>query len=159
MEEHLKSRPKKSIYSLKIQSELRDKAIQRIKKSLLPDGMIDKIVMIGSCVKGSFGKYEAPGFRGSLYSDFDFIVFVSDDYKIPNWLDREISAKPFDDEKLDLAYRNKKFIDEKYDVEVFFIRRKSLGNKDYVKFGEMAGIPMSKKSKHPHIVVYEEGVD
>ncbi len=28
------------------------------------------VALIGSSVKGTFGEYEAPGFRGSLYSDF-----------------------------------------------------------------------------------------
>lgn len=65
-----------------------------------------------------------PGFRGSLYSDFDFIVFVEDNYEIPQLLNRELSGKPFSCDEMNLAYRNKKCIDDRYDVEIFFIRRK-----------------------------------
>jgi predicted nucleotidyltransferase len=156
MEEHLKSRPKKTIFSPLIIQKLKDKAIKKIKSKLLQDSGIIKIVMIGSSLKNSFGKYAAPGFRGSLYSDFDFIVFIRDDYEIPGWLDRELDGKPFPDDEMNLDYRNKKFIDEKYDVEVFFIRERNMKNKKIQKLGEMAGIPMSKDSKHKNLIIYED---
>ncbi|MBU0661012.1 hypothetical protein KKG22_02410 [Patescibacteria group bacterium] len=154
MEQHLKTRPPKTPFSQEKQLELREKAIEKIKNLLLPDEGILKITMMGSSVKGTFGKYEEPGFRGSLYSDFDFIVFVSDDYVIPNWLLREPDGKPFPDDEMNLAYRNKKFIDNKYDAEVFFIRERNMNNPDVIKNGEFAGIPMSVGSDHPYIVVY-----
>jgi len=68
-------------------------------------------------------EYEPQGFRNSLFSDFDFMVFVEDDHKIPPWLNREPGGKPFPDDNLNLAYRNRKFIENKYDVEIFFIRK------------------------------------
>lgn len=109
---------------------------------------------MGSVIKNTFGRYEPPGFRGSLYSDFDFIIFVKENYKIPKWLRKEPTAKPFPDNKLNLAYRNKRFIDRKYDVEVFFIREKNMNNKKIQKLGEKASIPMTKKSKHKFLVIY-----
>jgi hypothetical protein len=154
MEDYLKSRPNKKIYSEEIQNTLKDKALGKIKSRLLPNKKIIKIILIGSSLKNSFGEYEPPGFRGSLYSDFDFIVFVEDDYKIPTWLNKEPSGKPFPQNELNLAYRNKKMIDKKYDVEVFFIKRKNMNNQQIQKLGERAGIPMSNKSKHKHLVVY-----
>jgi len=155
-EGHLKSRPKKNIFSEKTQRRLRDKAINKIKSRLLPDKKIIKIILIGSSVKNSFGKYAPPGFRGSLYSDFDFIVFAKDDYKVPKWLKKEPSAKPFLNNKLNLAYRNKKFIDNKFDIEIFFIREKSSKNKKYIELAEKAGIPINSKSKHKHIIIYKK---
>jgi len=155
MEEHLKNRPQKKIFHIKKINKLRAKAIDKIKSKLLPNEGIIKIILIGSSIKSSFGKYEPPGFRGSLYSDFDYIVFVEDNYKIPSWLDREPDGKPFPEESLNLAYRNKKFIDNKYDVEVFFIKRSNLQDSKIQKLGEQAGIPMTPNSKHKHIVIYK----
>ncbi|MFA5047724.1 MAG: hypothetical protein WC516_01640 [Patescibacteria group bacterium] len=120
MEEYLKKRPQKKVFSKKKIDRLRNQAIDKIKAKFLPDEKIIKIILVGSSIKDSFGKYDPPGFRGSLFSDFDFIVFVEDDYQIPKWLDRELDGKPFLNDDLNLAYRNKKFIDDKYDVEVFF---------------------------------------
>ena len=155
-EAHLKSRPKKILFSKRTQERLRSKVIEKIKLKLLPDNKIIKIILIGSSIKNSFGKYAPPGFRGSLYSDFDFIVFVKDNYKIPKWLRKEPDGKPFPEDKLNLAYRNKKFIDKKYDVEIFFVRRKTTLSRKYRKQAEEAGIPMSNKSKHKHLIIYEQ---
>ena len=156
MEEHLKKRPPKKVFKdTKIIDSLREKAIKKVKLKLLPDEKIIKIIMIGSSVKYTFGEYDPPGFRGSLFSDFDFIIFVEDDYEISEWLNREPDGKPFPEDSMNLAYRNKKFIDNKYDIEVFFLRRSSLNKSDIREQGELAGIPMSSKTEHRHIVVYD----
>jgi len=155
-EKYLRSRPKKTFYSKSVQSNLRGKAIKKIKSRFLPNNRIIKIILIGSIIKNTFGEYEPPGFRGSLYSDFDFIIFVKDDYKIPKGLRKEPTGKPFSDSKLNLAYRNKKFIDKKYDLEVFFIRENNMNNKVIQRAGEKAGISMTKKSRHKYLTVYEK---
>ncbi|NQU78416.1 hypothetical protein HQ545_01475 [Candidatus Woesearchaeota archaeon] len=153
-EEHSQKRSKKIHLPLETQKSLRGKAIDLIKSKLLPDSKIIKIILIGSSLKGTFGEYKPPGFRGSLFSDFDFIVFVEDDYEIPGWLDREPDGKPFPDDKLNLAYRNKRVIDDKYDVEVFFIRKSNMNNLNIQKQGEEAEIPMTENTKHKHKVIY-----
>jgi hypothetical protein len=150
------TRPQKEPYASKDIELLRKKAIDKVLSKLLPNEKIIKILLIGSSVKNDFGKYEPPGFRGSLYSDFDFIVFVDDDYEIPNWLIREPSGKPFSSDSFNLAYRNKKFIDDMYDVEIFFIRRKNMDDKKIQKEGELAGIPMTTSSKNKHLVLYSK---
>ena len=66
------------------------------------------------------------------------------------------TAKPFPNNKLNLAYRNKRFIDRKYDVEVFFIREKNMNDKKIQKLGEKAGIPMTKNSRHKHLIIYDK---
>ncbi len=154
MESYLESRPRKEVFPREVQNSLREKAIEKLREKLLPDRKIIKIILIGSSLKGSFGKYDPPGFRGSLYSDFDFIVFVKEDYEIPSWLVKELSAKPFPQEELNLAYRCKKFIENRYDIEVFFIKRKSVNNRQIQELGEKAGIPMTNKSQHKHLVIY-----
>jgi predicted nucleotidyltransferase len=154
MEEHLKKRPQKKVFQKKEINSLRNQAIEKIKSKLLLDEKIIKIILIGSSVKNSFGEYEPPGFRGSLFSDFDFIVFVEDNFEIPTWLDREPDGKPFPDDSINLAYRNKKFIDNKYDVEVFFIRESNAKDLKIQKQGEEAGIPITSDSKHKHLIVY-----
>ena len=111
---------------------------------------------MGSSVKGAFGKYDSPGFRGSLYSDFDFIIFVEDDYVIPDQLNRELDGKPFSDGELNLAYRNKNFVDDKYDAEIFFIREANMHKQDIIEEGEGAGIPMTENSKHKYIIIYSK---
>jgi hypothetical protein len=156
MEEYLKNRPHKKVISKKEIELLRNKAIDKIRLQLLPDDQISKIVLIGSSVKDSFGAYDPPGFRGSLYSDFDFIVFVEDGYKIPKWLNREPDGKPFPDNSMNLAFRNKKFIDDKYDIEVFFLRRNSFDNPIVQEQGESAGIPMASNTKHKNLIVYDK---
>ena len=156
MEEHLKKRPQKKVFpKVKIDS-LRNQVIEKIKSKLLPDEKIIKIILIGSSLKNSFGEYEPPGFRGSLFSDFDFIVFIEDDFKIPKWLDKEPDGKPFPNNAMNLAYRNKKFIDDKYDVEVFFIRKLNMHDPKIQELGELAGIPMTQDSKHKRLVVYSK---
>jgi len=156
MEEHFKKRPQKKVFPRVKIDFLRNQTIEKIKSKLLPDKKIIKIILIGSSLKNSFGEYLPPGFRGSLFSDFDFIVFVEDDFEIPKWLDREPDGKPFPDDKMNLAYRNKKFIDDKYDVEVFFIRKSNVQDSVIQKLGEEAGIPMTQDSKHKHLVVYSK---
>lgn len=156
MEDHLKKRPHKKVFSKEEIDPLRDQAIEKIKTKLLPDEKIIKIILIGSSLKDSFGEYEPPGFRGSLFSDFDFIVFIEDNYEIPKWLDREPTGKPFPDDKLNLAYRNKKFIQDKYDIEVFFIRKTNMQDSKIQELGELAGIPMTSKSKHKHLIIYSK---
>lgn len=109
---------------------------------------------MGSSVNGTFGEYEPPGFRSSLFSDFDFIFFVKDDYVIPKWLRREPSGKPFSDDGLNLAYRNTKVIDNKYDVEMFFVREKNLRRAEFIEEAENAGIPLTYNTKHQSVIVF-----
>lgn len=154
MEEHLRKRPDKKIFFEELISVLRETAVDKIKSKLLPDKKIIKIILIGSSVKNTFGEYEPPGFRGSLFSDFDFIVFADDNYEIPRWLDREPDGKPFPDDKLNLAYRNKNFVEGKYDVEVFFVRKSDMQDSKIQELGELAGIPMTPESKHKHLIIY-----
>jgi len=154
MEEYLKNRPHKKVISEKEIEYLRNLAIDKIKSKLLPDEKIVKIILIGSSIKNSFGQYDSPGFRGRLFSDFDFIVFIEDDYQIPKWLNKEPDGKPFSDDNINLAFRNKKFIDDKYDVEVFFLRQSSFNNLIIQKQGELAGIPMTGNTKHKNLIVY-----
>jgi len=156
MEEYLKKRPQKRIFQKEKIEFLRNRTIDKIKSKLLPDKRIIKIILIGSSVKNTFGEYESPGFRGSLFSDFDLIVFVEDNYQIPKWLDKEPDGKPFPDNNINLAYRNKKFIENKYDVEVFFIRKSNMRDPKIQELGELAGIPMTSGSKHKHLVIYQK---
>lgn len=156
MEEYLKKRPAKKIFKKEKIGFLRNQAINKIKLKLLPNEKIIKIILTGSSVKNIFGEYKPPGFRGSLFSDFDFIVFIEDDYQIPKWLNKEPNGKPFSNNSINLSYRNKKFIDGKYDVEVFFIRQRDLNNPEIKEQGELAGIPMTNKTKHKHIIIYEK---
>ena len=156
MEEHLEKRPPKRTFSAEEIDRLRSQATGKIKSKLLPNDKIIKILLIGSSVKNSFGKYAPPGFRGSLFSDFDFIVFVEDDYEIPQWLDKDPNGKPFPNGKLNLAYRKNKFVENKYDIEVFFIRRKNMANVKIQELGEKAGIPMTSNSNHKYLVAYSK---
>ena len=155
MEPHLISRPKKTPFAIAEQVALREGAIQKIQSILLPNNQIRKIVLMGSSVKGTFGQYEPPGFRGSLFSDFDFIVFVDDDYRIPDQLEREPNGKPFPDDAMNLAYRIRNFLREQYDAEVFFLRTTSIKDLEIQKVGEVAGIPMTENSMHPHMTIYQ----
>ncbi|MFA6422355.1 MAG: hypothetical protein WCV92_03085 [Candidatus Buchananbacteria bacterium] len=156
MEEYRKMRPHKSVFPSAITDSLRNQAIDKIKFKLLPDDKIIKIILIGSSIKNSFGEYNQPGFRGSLFSDFDFIIFVEDDYQIPQWLEKEPDGKPFLDDKINLAYRNKNFIDDKYDVEIFFLRHSDFNNPIVQEQGELAGIPMSNHTAHKYLTVYNK---
>lgn len=156
MEPYLQSRPKKVPFAIAEQQRLRALAIEKIQILFLPNEGINKIILIGSSVKGTFGAYEAPGFRGSLFSDFDFIFFVKDGYTIPNWLEREPNGKPFGKEELDLAYRQKKFVEDTYDAEIFFLRESSLQDKNIVLSAEAAGIPLNNQSNNPFITVLEK---
>lgn len=156
MEPHLKTRPQKTPFPIQKQLELQALAIEKIKTTLLPNAGIKKIVLIGSSVKGTFGTYASPGFRGSLYSDFDFIIFVTDAYQIPKTLTPEPDGKPFDEDELNLAYRESNFLLNKYDAEIFFIRESSLNNPKVITAAEQAGIPATKQSKHPSVQVYSQ---
>ncbi len=156
MEEYFKKRPHKKVFQKEEIDRLRNQAIDKIKSKLLPDENIIKIILIGSSIKDSFGEYDPPGFRGSLFSDFDFIIFVEDGYEIPKWLVKEPDGKPFLDNSLNLAYRNKRFIDEKYDIEVFFLRRTNFENPVIRVQGELAGIPMTSSTAHHNLVVYDK---
>ena len=148
MEEYLKKRPLKKVFLKKEIDSLRERAIDEIKSRLLPDKKILKIILIGSSIDYTFGEYESPGFRGSLYSDFDFIVFIEDNYEIPKWLNREPDGKPFPNDSMNLTYRNKKLVEAKYDIEVFFIRKSNMQDSKIQELGELAGIPMTLNSKH-----------
>ena len=154
MEDHLKHRPAKLVFKQDKINKLKAKAIQKIQADFLPNSKILQIILIGSAVKNTFGEYNPPGFRGSLFSDFDFIFFVEDAYKIPTKLPKQPDAKPFPKDSLNLAYRIKNYIDNRYDAEIFFIKTSSLQDPKIQKLGESAGIPMSTDSKHPYQVIY-----
>ena len=156
MEEYLKQRPHKKIYPNELVDQLRQNAIDKLKSKLLPDKGIFKIILIGSSIKGSFGEYDLPGFRDSLFSDFDFIVFVDDEYQIPKWLNREPNGRPVSDNDLNLAYRNKNFFEDKYDLEVFFIRHRNFENIMIQEEGELAGIPMTHATRNFYLEVYKK---
>jgi predicted nucleotidyltransferase len=149
----LKERPRKNSFPSEVQISLREKAINEIKSKLLPDDKIIKIILIGSSVKGSFGEYESSGFRGSMFSDFDFIVFVEDEYVIPEFLEKEPEGRPFPESKLNLAYKIRNLV-EGYDGEVFFIRRKTRDDPKIQELEEHAGIPMTRNSKHKKLLVH-----
>jgi len=153
---YFKNRPQKKPFTKKTQFKIKKEAIKKIKTKFLPNKKIIKIILIGSILKNKFGKYEAPGFRGSQYSDIDIIIFVENNYKIPKWLKKEPRGKPFPIKKLNLAYRNKNFIEKKYDLETFFIRESNMNNKKIQKQGEKAGIPMISKSKNKYLVIYKK---
>lgn len=154
---YLAKRPPKTVFPIEEQVRLRSLAIASIERLLLPNVGIQKISLIGSSVKGSFGRYQPPGFRGSFFSDFDFIVYVEDGYAIPSILRREPEGKPFSRDDLNLAYRIKNFVEEKYDAEIFFVRSSTLLDTSICAEGERAGIPMGAGSLHPNIVVFEAG--
>ena len=151
---YLQKRPQKKVFRKEKIDSLRNQAIEKIKSKLLPNEKIIKIILIGSSIKNSFGEYEQPGFRGSLFSDFDFIVFVKDDFEIPKCLEREPDGNPFPEDSMNLAYRNKEFIENKYDVEVFFIKNANVQDPKIQELGELAGIPITSDSKHKHLIVY-----
>ena len=155
MEAHLHTRPNKTPFAQAEQERLRTLSIEKIQALFLPNDKIIKIFLIGSSVKGTFGAYETPGFRGSLFSDFDFIFFVTDDYTIPDWLECEPNGKPFGKVELDLAYRQKKLIENAYDAELFFIRSSSLQDHQIRSSAEAAGIPLDEQSSNPFIVIWE----
>ena len=154
MEKLLISRPSKKPLPQEEQLRLRSIAVTAIKGLLLPNPDILKIVLIGSSVKATFGQYDPPGFRGSLFSDFDFIVYVKDDYLIPSSLEQEPDGKPFADAELNLAYRVKNFVEGTFDAEIFFVREGSLQNEQICTEGERAGIPMNNDSQHAHLVIF-----
>jgi predicted nucleotidyltransferase len=155
MEPHLVSRPIKMPFDPQEQGRLRDLAIRKIKEMFLPDEDIVKIILIGSSVKGTFGKYEPPGFRGSLFSDFDFIIFVRNGYHIPNSLKGEPDGRLFQDEKLDLAYRKGKVVEGIFDFEIFFVRESAMNDPDIIERGEAAGIPMRESTtQNKFVIVY-----
>ena len=157
MESHLATRPQKTVFPIEEQIRLRSLATEQIKEYFLPDTGIEKILLIGSSVKESFGQYQPPGFRGSLFSDFDFIVYVKDGYAIPSQLTREPNGKPFSRGDLNLAYRIRNFVEGRFDAEIFFVRNSSLLDLTIREEGERAGIPMGTESLHPNIVVFETG--
>lgn len=158
MEEHLKRRPPKTPFSEEKIRSLRAEAIQKIKSTFLPDEKIIKILLIGSSIKNTFGKYEPPGFRGSLFSDFDFLFFVEDAFEIPDWLTRERDGRPFPEQFSDanLAFRQKNFVQNQYDAEIFFIRKSTWKNPEIQALGERknTGIPMTPDSQHKHWIIY-----
>ncbi|MBU1018325.1 hypothetical protein KKA33_04860 [Patescibacteria group bacterium] len=154
MTDHLNNRPSKTYFPVDQQIRLRNKTVDIIKSKLLPDEKIIRIILIGSSVSHTFGQYEPPGFRGSLYSDFDFIVFTEDDYKISDWFIREPDGKPFSDNELNLAYRNKNVVDNQYDVETFFMRRNTMDSPEIQDLAEKAGIPLKKDTTVRYLTVY-----
>ncbi len=57
---------------------------------------------------------------------------------------------------MNLAYRNKKFVEDKYDVEVFFIRKSNMQDSKIQELSELAGIPMISDSKLKQLVIYSK---
>ncbi len=151
----MNNRPNKKIYSEETVTLLRNKAIEKIKAEFLPDEKIIKIYLIGSSLKNDFGEYDPPGFRGSMFSDFDFLIFIEDDFIIPD-LKKEPDGRPFPDNSLNLAYRIKKYVEGIYDAEVFFIRRSTMENKQIQKLAEAKDceIPFDEESQWSYIIVY-----
>ena len=57
---------------------------------------------------------------------------------------------------MNLAYRNKKFVEDKYDVEVFFIRKSNMQDSKIQELSELAGIPMTSDSKLEQLIIYSK---
>ena len=82
----MEKRPRKTIFSKSEQRKIFEKAKNFVLNDLLPNSKINKILMFGSLVEGTFGKYEKP-FKNRIFSDVDILIFVEDNFKIPsNWI-------------------------------------------------------------------------
>ena len=90
----MKERPKKIVLSKSEQKKIFEKVKKFVLKDLLPNPKINKILMFGSLVKGTFGKYEKP-FKKRIYSDVDILLFVEDDFKVPKHWKEHFIGKIF----------------------------------------------------------------
>ncbi len=148
MEKYTKERPRKIIFSKTEQKKIFEKAKDFILKDLLPNKKISKVLMMGSLVKGTFGKYEKP-FKNRIYSDIDVLLMVEDDFSIPKKWRFHFSCKLYDVFDID------KF-DKKISVQYIVCRKSSYQNKKNQKEAEKWGVPLLlRKSNHRYTVLYQ----
>ncbi len=147
----MKERPKKIVLSKSEQKKIFEKVKKFVLKDLLPNPKINKILMFGSLVKGTFGKYEKP-FKKRIYSDVDILLFVEDDFKVPKHWKEHFIGKIF-------QVYNRIKLDKKILIQYLVCKRSNYQNKKYQKIAENWGVPfLLKKSKHKYIVLYEKKV-
>jgi predicted nucleotidyltransferase len=107
MKVYMEERPRKNFFSKSEKRKIFKKAKKFVLKDLLPNSKINRIIIFGSLVRGTFGKYEKP-FKHRLYSDVDFLILVENDFKIPKKWKPYFSCKLYD-------VFNRKKLDKKYE--------------------------------------------
>ncbi len=152
-------KPTKKIYSRKEHSRILRESTDYIKRNLLPDSRVVRIMITGSLVKDDFGEYDKPldeekyGYR--QVSDIDCVAFVDDDYS-PKLEWKLVARRPVGiDPPFWEVYRIG-LLEEKYPVECLFIKGSILGIPEAIEIGENKGIPMKPdSSKNKHIIIYQ----
>jgi len=149
MEEYMKERPRKTIFSKSEQKKIFEKVKNFVLNDLLPNPKINKIIMFGSLVKGTFGKYEKP-FKHRMYSDIDILLLVENNFRVPKKWKLHISCKLY-------KVFNITKLDRKILIQYMVCRKKSYTNKKHQKEAEKWGAPLLlAKSKHKYVVIYDK---
>jgi predicted nucleotidyltransferase len=148
MEEHIKERPKKSILPEDEQKEILEKVKEFVLDDLLPNPKINKIILFGSLVKGTFGKYEKT-YKNRIYSDIDILVMVEDDFEVQDEWKSHFSCGLYD------VY-NVHELDGKIPIQYLVCTKKSYEKEENQEEAEKWGVPLLlNKSKHNYIILYE----
>ena len=129
------------------QRKILKKAKDFILKDLLPNDKINKIIVLGSIVKGTFGRYEK-AFKKRRYSDIDVLLLVENDFKVPKRWKTHLKSHLYN------VYDIRK-LDNKVLIQYIVCKKRSYQNKKHQKEAEKWGVPLLlKKSKHKFIVLY-----
>lgn len=148
MEEHMKERPGKTVLPKPEQREILKKAKSLVLKDLLPNPKINKILMFGSLVKRTFGKYEKP-YKGRTYSDIDILLLVEDDFKVPEKWKLHFESDLYN--VYNICKLNGKIL-----IQYMVCRKSSYQNEEHQKEAENWGVPLLlERSRHGYIVLYE----
>lgn len=148
MEEYMKERPPKTILPKLEQKKISKRVKRFVLNDLLPNPKINKIIMLGSLVKGTFGRYDKP-FKNRIYSDVDFLLLVENNFKIPKLWKKHYMGKMY-------QVYNRTKLGGKILIQYAVCRKNSYQNKKHQTEAEEWGIPLLLgKSKHKFKVIYE----
>ena len=149
MEEYMKERPPKTILSKSEQKKIFEKVKKFVLKDLLPNPKINKIILFGSLIKETFGRYEKP-FKGRIYSDVDVLLLVENSFEVPNTWKKHFMGKIY-------QVYNRTKLDNEILIQYIVCKKEFYQNKKYQNIAEKWGVPLLlDKSKHKYVIIYEK---
>ena len=147
MEEYMNQRPERVPFPKDVQKKLIERVKEFVRNQLLPNQNINKIILFGSLATGEFGKYEGQ-FQGRIFSDIDLLLLVENTFQVPgNW------RIQYEGELYNIY--NAGLLDG-FLIQYMVCKRSVYENPDSQIDAEDLGVPLLKKTKHKHIVLYKK---
>lgn len=147
-------RPQKEIFSQQRQEKILRRAVEFVKRDLLPHPNSNKLILFGSLARGDFGRYREE-YKERIYSDIDILLLVDNEFEVPDSWELQFGGDPELKSDLYRVYNYKK-VDDKFLVQYMVCRQLSYQQEKNREVAEDWGIPLKlEDSEHAYKLIYE----